>query len=201
MRGENRIMPETVCDNWVVILPIILKDEFIGWGNPTVKKKNCYDYCVKQLNNAGYKLKSPGWGTQQIIAGSIYQTYLASDVGKMKKGYQKDQFDAGVKYLKQALSTSIPVMVGVEHSSGTSSADKVTDHYVVIVGMGSDEKGKFFWFYDNATGIVNDGTSPDNKIYCNCQDSSLIGTGKNSYVLSGYGQYIVTQIRESVANK
>lgn len=91
-------------------------------------------------------------------------------------------------------------MVGVEHSSGRSSADKVTDHYVTIVGTGSDAKGKYFSFYDNATGDIKVGTSSENKIYCDCENSSLIGTGANSYATSGYGQYIVTQIRVSIPN-
>lgn len=193
-------MPDTVCDNWRVILPIISPEDFIGWNNPTVKNKNCYDYCVKQLNNAGYKLKSPGWAIKQITSGSIYQTYLVAKVGKMEKGMQVQQFTDGVNYLKNALAGNIPVMVGVEHSSGSSSADKVTDHYVTIVGMGSDAKGKYFSFYDNATGDIKVGTSSENKIYCDCANYSLIGTGANSYATSGYGQYIVTQIRVSISN-
>lgn len=196
-------MPETVCDKWNTVLPIIMKDEFIGWNHPSVKTKNCYDYCVKQLGNAGYKLKSPGWGMTQIKNKTIYQVYLASNIGKMKKGFQPDQFIAGVTYLKNALMESIPVMVGVEHSSGSSSNDKVTDHYVTVVGMGADSKGKFFWFYDNSTGNADIGTSVENKIYADCANSSLIGTGSpsNQYLQGGDGRYIVTQIRESIKSK
>lgn len=196
-------MIETVCEVWNVVSPIIKKEDFIGWGNPTVKNLNCYDYCVKQLNNAGFKLKSPGWSIKHIISGSIYQTYLASNVGQMKKGFQEKQFIAGVSYIKRALLARIPVMVGVEHSSGSSSSDKVTDHYVVIVGMGIDKKGKYFSFYDNSTKYNEIGASAENKIYCNCEEFSLIGTGSpaNSYLHSGYGQYIVSQIRESISNK
>lgn len=195
-------MPESVCENWRTILPIIAPEDFIGWNDPSVPgKANCYNYCVKQLNNAGYKLKSPGWSTNQIIDGSIYQTYLAIKVGKMKEGYQTEQFVNGVNYLKNALASNTPVMVGVDAHGGSSSGDKSTDHYIIIVGMGSDANGKYFSFYDNATGIVKDGTSADNKIYCDCANDSLVGTGANSYARGGYGQYTITQIRVSTPNK
>ncbi len=90
-------------------------------------------------------------------------------------------------------------MVGVEHSEGASSADKTTDHYVVIVGMGSDSTGKFFRFYDNSTGVTEVGASPENKLYCDCTNFTLSGKGdpRNQYIQGGYGEYIVTQIRES----
>lgn len=196
-------MPTNVCESWTAVLPIIDKKNFIGWNHPSVKTRNCYDYCVKQLGNAGYKLRSPGWGAKQIGGGGIYQTYLASNIGKMKKGFQQEAFIAGVNYLKKAIFNKIPVMVGVEHSSGASSADKVTDHYVIVVGMGTDSKGKYFSFYDNSTGDIDVGTSSDNRIYVNCEDFSLIGVGSadNSYIMSGYGKYIVTQIRESIPKK
>ena len=188
-----------VCGNWDTVATFITKENFIGWNNPTVKSHNCYDYCVKQLKNAGYSLKSPGWSAAQVASGAVYQLYLAQNVGKMKKGYQAQQFTAGILYLKKAIQSKIPVMVGVEHSEGNSSADKTTDHYVVIVGMGSDANGKYFHFYDNSTQYVEIGTSPNNKLYCDCVNFTLSGTGDkdNSYLQSGYGKYIVTQIRES----
>jgi len=188
-----------VCENWDAVATFIPKEKFIGWGHPDVKNKNCYDYCVKQLKDAGYSLKSPGWGAPQIANTSVYQTYLTKDIGGLKKGYIAEQFTAGVLYLKKAMRSKIPVMVGVEHGSGASSADKVTDHYVVVVGMGTDTKGKYFSFYDNSTGNQEVGASAANKIYCDCVNFTLLGTGdpKNIYIQSGFGQYIVTQIRES----
>lgn len=132
-----------VCENWNAVAPFILKENFIGWGHPSVKSQNCYDYCVKQLKDAGYSLRSPGWSAAQVASGTVYQLYLSQNVGKMKKGFQAQQFTAGVLYLKKAIQSKIPVMVGVEHSKGNSSMDKTTDHYVVIVGMGSDSTGTF----------------------------------------------------------
>lgn len=187
-----------VCGNWNTVAPVIPKQNFIGWGHAGIRE-NCYDYCVKQLKDAGHVLESPGWSAAQIASGAVYQLYLSQKVSKMPKGYQAQQFTAGILYLKKAISSKIPVMVGVEHGKGASSADKTTDHYVVVVGMGSDAKGKYFHFYDNSTGKQDVGTSPENKLYCDCAAFSLAGTGdaRNSYIQSGYGKYIVTQIRET----
>jgi hypothetical protein len=188
-----------VCDSWTSISSIIPSGDFVGWGAAGVSE-NCYSYCVKQLDKAGYKLRSPGWTTSAIGAGLIYQTYVSKKVGKMTPGYQVTQFELGVEYAKRAITNNIPVMFGVDHSSGSPNADKVTDHFVTVVGMGTDAKGKYFLFYDNATGVVEVGTSDQNRIYCDCTNNSLIGDAdtRNTYFRSGYGKYTVTQIRESV---
>lgn len=187
----------SVCDNWTTVLPFVSKDEFVGYKS--TDPSGCFRRAQEQLNKAGYELKSPGWSSKSIIAGSIYQTYLIEAVAGMKSGYQKDQFEKGVQYLKTSMLSRIPVIVGVERYEGSSSSDKVTDHYVTIVGMGNDEDGKFFWFYDNATAYADWGTSYKNKIYCDCQNYSLSGGGeeKIKYIGEG-GVYIISQIRESV---
>lgn len=184
----------SLCDDWGNVPVFIAQADFIGYKS--TDPSGCFRRSREQLNKAGYDLVSPGWSTKNIGAG-IYQIYLASDVGKMKSGYQQTQFEAGVRYLKSAMLSKIPVMVGVELYAGSSSGDKVTDHYVTIVGMGSDDTGKYFSYYDNATGWEAIGASDKNRLYCNCENFSLIGGGdeKNSYL--GGKTYTVTQIRES----
>jgi hypothetical protein len=192
----------SLCDDWGNVPVFIPQADFIGYKS--TDPSGCFRRSREQLNKAGYDLVSPGWATQNIGAG-IYQIYLASDVGKMKSGYQQAQFEAGVKYLKTAISVKIPVMVGVELYAGSSSGDKVTDHYLTIVGMGSDDTGKFFYYYDNATSWATIGASDKNRLYCDCENFSLIGGGDdgNRYLnpevnkVITYRKYTVTQIRES----
>lgn len=52
-----------------------------------------------------------------------------------------------------SLSKKIPVLIGVDNSNGApvESLDKSTDHFVVVVGMGTDSNGKYFQFVDSAT--------------------------------------------------
>jgi hypothetical protein len=93
-------------------------------------------------------------------------------------------------------------MFGVDCHPGSPNSDKVTDHFVVAVGMGTDKVGNYFLFYDNAVSDQSLGTSSSNKIYCNCEKFSLAGVtdAKNTYPRSTpayYGGYTVTQIRKS----
>jgi len=184
------------CATWEATGPVIAKDSFIGWGHQGIKH-NCFDYCKEQLRVVGRSMKSSWWGDKKISS-HIYQLYLTEDVAGMKKGSQPRGFVDGVKYVKSALKAKTPVAAGVEDGQGSPNADKVTDHFVVIVGMGSDGLGNYFHFYDNATGDKEEGTSAKNRLYLNCDDYLIKGTGDNSYVRqTEYKSYIVTQIRET----
>jgi hypothetical protein len=186
-----------LCADWESVAPVISKDKFIGWGHPGVKE-NCFDYCRAQLQKVGKDMKSTWWGTKDKMNPNIYQIYLTEDVAGMGKGNQVRQFTFGVMYLKKALKEKTPVVAGVDDGEGSPNSDKVTDHFVVIVGMGTDLKGKYFSFYDNATGDKNGGTSVENKLYIYCDDFMLKGTANNEYARgTQYKSYIVTQIRES----
>lgn len=191
----------SVCDKWVTVATFVAEADFVGWVGSDAN--GCFRRVCDQLKKAGYGVRAPGWSNQAVISGDIFQTYLATDVNKRKAGYQKDQFEAGVEYLKTAMLDKTPVMVGIDVHSGSSSNDKATDHYVTIVGMGTDETGKYFSFYDNATSKTFPGTShyigasDKNKIYCDCEDYSLIGKADplNGYIAKN--NFIVTQIRKS----
>uniref|UniRef100_UPI0039A759AD hypothetical protein n=1 Tax=Ornithobacterium rhinotracheale TaxID=28251 RepID=UPI0039A759AD len=187
------------CDNWENVPRIMPKASFVGWGYNGVRK-NCFDYAWKQIKDAGYDLKSTSWGNSKKMNDNIYQIYLSEDVADMKKGVQKDQFKKGIEYLKESIKKRIPVMVGVDDAPGSPNTDKVTDHFVVIVGMGSDDNGNYFLFDDNATSSIDVGTSDLNKIYCICDEYKLEGKAdpKNAYFTnSDYKKYIITQIRET----
>ncbi len=91
-------------------------------------------------------------------------------------------------------------MVGVDDDYKEINADKTTEHFVTIVGMGEDKKGKYFLFYDNASGYVSAGASLNNKLYCNCEEYKLEGVGDvgNTYLQgTSKKRYVVTQVRET----
>ena len=66
---------------------------------------------------------------------------------------------------------------------------------MVVDGSGSDTKGKYFTFIDNASQWAVIGTSPQNKLYYDPVAGNLIGSSAASSA-QGY-QYTVTQIRKS----
>lgn len=59
--------------------------------------------------------------------------------------------------------------------------------------MGTDSKGNYFSFFDNASGDANLGASPNNKLYC--VTGLIQGTSDTPYA-SGL-IYTLTQIRKS----
>lgn len=188
--------------DWVTISPIISKSGFVGWGYSGVNE-NCFDYACQELKDAGYSLISPSWqdpnSASPKISHGIIQIYVSRSVAGMSAGTQKDMFVQGVKYLKESMIKNIPIIVGVDDDPNKSSnPDKTTDHFVVIVGMGSDEKGNYFLFHDNATSDIEIGTSVENKLYCDCDNFVIKGCAdkRNTYAAK-HKYYLVTQIRKS----
>ena len=195
----------TVVTDWEIIAPVIPKDKFIGWGHPGVKE-NCFHYALEQLKQVGHSVKSMGWNKNtksnktKELNDHIYQLFLEQDVAGMKKGVQKNQFKAGVEYLKKALKDGIPVMVGVDDASSVTNDDMTTEHFITMVGTGEDQAGKYFLFYDNAVSNTNIGTSDKNKLYCQSQTMLIEGKGDpgNTYLSnSGKKRYTVSQVRET----
>lgn len=102
--------------------------------------------------------------------------------------------------MKYALENNIPVIVGIDLKSGTanSQTDNTTDHFVVIVGMGSDANGNYFRFFDNASGLSSKGANPANKLYYSSLTGKITGQSSTSYATApGHYNYIITQIRKS----
>lgn len=193
-----------VCSDWATVPPIIPSSKFIGWGHPGVTR-NCYHYSLEQLKQVGHWVKTERWnkkwdGTKELND-HIYQLFLEADVAGMTKGVQKEQFKKGIEYLKKSIKSKIPVMVGVDDDNRLSNDDLTTEHFVVIVGMGTDTVGNYFLFYDNAVPDSFVGTHSDNKLYCKCKDFKLEGEGSllNAYIQRNTSKkkYTVTQIRET----
>lgn len=193
----------SVITDWEAIAQVIPKSKFVGWKHPGVTE-NCYHYTLEQLRQAGRWVKSERWnkkwdGTKELNE-HIYQLYLEQDVAGMKKGVQKDQFEKGVEYLKKTLKAGIPVMVGVDDGAEVTNDDLTTEHFITIVGMGEDSTGKYFLFYDNATGDSDIGTSANNRLYCKPSVFLIEGDGdyRIDYIQNtSKKRYVVTQIRET----
>lgn len=180
-----------VCDDWEKIPSVIPVKNFVGWnyaypGDPA----KCYKLCVLQLKMSSY---SP--------TGKQYQ--IATEKNKQIL-FNKQNFNDGIDYLKKAIKNKIPVLCGVDDKPGTPNKDTITDHFVIIVGMGSDSIGNYFLFFDNAVSDSSVGASSENKLYCFCSDSKLEGVGdtRNGYIQgTSRKKYTVSRIVTSVKIK
>lgn len=151
---------------------------------------SCLILAKEQLGKAGYTCSGYLPGGQTF---SIYTTQNGVNLAETKKA---------ISYVISSLSQKIPVLIGVDNRPGAPLANKdnSTDHYVVIVGMGTDAVGKYFQFVDSATDNPSTGASYNNRLYYNSNTGKI--TGKTSIVgyrnLAGMHDYIVTQIRKSI---
>ncbi|MFZ5977331.1 MAG: hypothetical protein EO766_06320 [Hydrotalea sp. AMD] len=171
--------------SWPTISNVIPVSEFVGWGTPGIRR-NCMDYAKAQISKMGYKISN------YSDPGQTIQIYTAAN------GVNISAAKNGVGYLLSALQRGIPVIVGVDDKPGSSNpnTDNTTDHFVVIIGAGSDSKGKYFTFFDNASGNPNQGANPENKLYYNELTGLIKGKSQTDYA-SGLNDYIVTMIRKS----
>lgn len=187
---------DCVCREWETIAPVIKVSQHVNWGSAyTDDLSRCYKLATLQLTKVGY---SPSGKSYQIAE-------IVKEKGVGKINYLKDPFKQAVNYLKKALKNNTPVMCGVDNRPKSPNKDAITDHFIVIVGMGTDEKGNYFLFYDNAVTNTKIGTSLDNKLYCYCKEHKIEGVGddRNTYIRDkkSYKKYILSRVIESIKNK
>ncbi len=188
--SPKAVVKNCVCSDWKSIASVIPNSLYVGFLD------DCHKSTHKQLNDMGYKEGAKRYQ----IANAKYPKGKAVEIS-----FNKQQFNLGVAYMKKALANKIPVTVGVEDYDDRDKApnyinpDNITDHFIVIVGMGSDSKGNYFYFFDNAHSAS--GTSLVNKLYCNCEKFSLIGKPDPRNVYANGRSYIVSTIRESIKAK
>ncbi len=169
---------------WPNITPVIPVSKFIGWGTHGVRM-NCMSYAIEQIKQVGYRISG------YFASGQTFQVYTAQN------GVNNNQLIQGLSYIRYALSSGIPVIVGVDNHPGSSNpqTDNTTDHFIVIVGMGTNTTGKYLRFYDNASGVTSLGTNNLNLLYYNPTTGLISGASQ-----TGYGQnktYKLTMIRKS----
>ena len=176
-------------DSWKTISPVIPKEKFIGWGDPSVKDNyNCFALSKKQLNVMGYTVGG---------ASDPSNLYTYNE----NRGVNRVDTHKAISYIESALNQGEPVLIGVDTHAGSPNPDKTTDHYLVVVGMGHDKKGNYLQVYDNATSNTKDGTSPENKLYYDSKTGKISGRIPNSYSRDSQKPYTVSQVRTSKALK
>jgi hypothetical protein len=152
---------------------------------------NCLVLAREQLGKVGYTCSG------YLPASQTYQAYTEAS------GVNLTRTREAISYLIDALGKKIPVLIGVDNRLGTPSPknlDKSTDHFVVIVGMGTDAVGKYFQFVDSSTNNISTGASYSNRLYYNPATGKITGRTANVQYrnLPGMHDYIVTQVRKSI---
>lgn len=158
-----------------------------------VAEKMVYRHLYKDLPNDFLRSKvinSPG-KYDYIVGSTGEHEYLSvqredkSQVSRITNGQRMESpleeassADAAIDYLSAYIAKGIPVVVGVDHtynrslskSEGKTSTkntygynEGTTDHFVTIVGQGTDEQGRrFFQFFDPGTQYRDKATNEEN---------------------------------------
>ncbi len=156
---------------------------------------DCHAFSKAQLAKAGWQISSyfltyVGENSPDNVVHfetiQVFQEFEDTDYAAI---------DEGLDYLYSALKRDIPVLVGVSTKTGSANplTDNTTEHFVVIVGMGTDEYGNYFRFYDSGSRHIDLVTHPDNKLYF--ENDKFTGKSKVDYA-NGF-TYRLTQIRKS----
>ena len=173
---------------WSIIPNVIPINQFVGWNRSLHPTWQCMDYAKDQIAKKGYKISN------YYDVGQTFQIY------KEQTGVNQTELAKGLSYLKYALTNGIPVIVGIDDASGSpGNIDNTTDHFIVIVGMGSNSTGNYFQFYDNASGDVSQGANSANLLYYNPNSGVISGRTQCSVYRDRYTthNYILTHIRKS----
>ncbi|NBG65086.1 hypothetical protein [Acidiluteibacter ferrifornacis] len=166
---------------WVYtpITPVIPKDNFVNWST----KNDCYANCQEQLGKQG--------NSSDAYWPSAFQMFKQGNSGK---GVTDASKLAGLDALHRAVEGGGGIMVGVDYGATTSddkNLDKTTDHFITIVGRGSDDNGEFFTFYENAVNDKDKGTDVStNRLYIQSD-----GTLKGNTSWGSNITFTVTQVR------
>jgi hypothetical protein len=172
-------------DPWATKSTIIPKGWFVGIS---AAHENCLSLAKQQIRIMGYQISNYG------ATGQTYQVYTEAN------GVDLAVSRKAVAYINAALASNIPVIVGVDDAvGGQGNVDQSTNHFVVIVGMGTDANGKYYQFYDSSTNQPSKGASPQNKLYYNSTTGQISGSTQSSYGTAAPWMYPykVTQVRKS----
>lgn len=175
-------------EGWPTIQNVIPKTDFVGWNNRLHPDWQCMQYAIAQIAKKN-KYISQYFASNQTI--QIYKTSTGANANAAK---------VAVRYLMTSLQNGDPVIVGVDDEDGSPNmlTDQTTDHFIVIVGMGTNAKGTYFTFYDNASGDPTQGASDDNKLYYKEAEGKITGKSKTAYAnRNNRREYVVTQIRKN----
>src|SRR5690554_1928879 len=128
----------------------------------------CFDAAKAMLEKTGANPNSKQSKIQTYVADIKEETVKLKD-GKTEveeslgKGSYTNQIELGIKYIDGQLKIGHAVFVGGEKGTLKSYNERVTDHFIVIIGKHKDSSGWYYSYFDPAKSDKS-GYSDKNKI-------------------------------------
>lgn len=159
-----------------VALQVPFYGQFVAGHGYTPGNTACFKASKAMAAQLGAEVLGPDQRIQ-VASGENKDGSVVLDAGRAQEGrtYIDDQLDSGR-----------PVVVGVSHKSAyNGNVDRITDHFVVITGRGTDESGQtYYTFNDPATSYADKGSdsNPANRFRLTeggvMVSDGTVGTGK-----------------------
>lgn len=171
---------------------------FIPYGDETYHPE-CAEHSRDQVETGdGADHYSPTGGKSRI---DIY-------VDDRQKDKSKLNFSLGVNTVIENLQKGRAVMAGVMYNpdKNTGNYNKATNHFITIVGMGEDETGIYFSYYDNYSDGQGEKIGTDleeNRLYYNMDSSNPMFKDVTNVPLDAgkkdrTATYTLTEVRNNV---
>jgi hypothetical protein len=138
--------------------------EVLDWVNSTRdadkqrSSLHCFDYAHYQVWDAGFGVSGPG----HVSPTTLLVLLEFPDGPGVRTQIQTETMVEAVTYMKEMLQAGTPVLIGLrlrlfeERPNERRSTPYIepTNHFVVAVGMGTDDEGPFISFYDYSHGFA-----------------------------------------------
>ncbi|TAE48193.1 MAG: hypothetical protein EAY69_05560, partial [Cytophagales bacterium] len=184
---QVKIRPKLETFDITLIESVIPVGKYVGYrdGLKPNEEPDCHKSVIKQIQAIGLNAGYVGWGSTEMFQMIDYTTH--PDKSIENRGYAQgssptiEQRQKALKIIDETLQKRLPVIAGVntfdynnktkkfdieDKSKNNKNIDFISDHYMVIVGKGKDEKGIYYNFFENAVGNQKLGTDKKlNRLY------------------------------------
>ncbi|MEO1482277.1 MAG: hypothetical protein AAFU77_09250 [Myxococcota bacterium] len=151
-------------------------------------KTKCYQAAVRQAddyNRARFGSDAP---RLQSSAQAIQVAYAEDGDGRLK--VDESRAAAALIYIMETLEAGLPVVVGVSYADKEINTDRLTDHFVTVIGRGYESGRPYFEFLDPGTSRRR-----PFRLYIDQSTGMLFRDGSRRTPYVDSADYQVTQVR------
>ncbi len=150
----------------------------------------CKNTVSLMATNAGYK--------DTGLSNAIGLLRASTEGGKFVLN-KAETYEQALDDLNKNLQARIPVIVGVSYGVKAGYSEWGQSHFILIVGRGQDEKGRYYTYFDPGRGNSGGFNTKLNRLYINMDPDGQ----PHPYYISGYRgdkkkKYILCEIRRMV---
>ena len=188
IKSFNREISYGTFSNYSV--PVIVPGKLREGKSPFVN--NCWHACERQIKNANTNLES-GKASNRIN--------MIESPRQSKNSQTKVNIVEGVEVILENLSKNRPIMAGVSYTDKQNINENVaTDHFITIVGAGTDKNGVYLSYVDNAasTGKKGGTNTKENRLYFDAKSKQFID---KTPPLNKAQKYILSEVRPTNIKK